>query len=92
MAFSLFFILNCVGNDAEDWDTQQAIKDLLKVINAFPQHFDETTMFVDDQAYLKQQFITHFRNITRIMDCVGCEKCKLWGKLQVIFLKQFSKY
>lgn len=25
-----------------------------------------------------------FRAITRAMDCVGCEKCKLWGKLQVL--------
>jgi len=32
---------------------------------------------------LKEEFRHHFRNISRIMDCVGCEKCKLWGKLQV---------
>ena len=32
---------------------------------------------------LKQEFRHHFRNISRIMDCVGCEKCRLWGKLQV---------
>ena len=25
-----------------------------------------------------------FHNITRIMDCVGCEKCKMWGKLQLL--------
>jgi len=31
---------------------------------------------------LKEEFRHHFRNITRIMDCVGCEKCKVWGKLQ----------
>src|SRR3954462_2717734 len=24
-----------------------------------------------------------FRNVSRIMDCVSCEKCRLWGKLQV---------
>lgn len=23
-----------------------------------------------------------FQNITSILDCVGCDKCKLWGKLQ----------
>eukprot|EP00762_Andalucia_godoyi_P005296 ANDGO_06838.mRNA.1 Endoplasmic reticulum oxidoreductin-2 len=28
----------------------------------------------------------HFRNITDIMDCVACEKCKLWGKLQFLGL------
>jgi hypothetical protein len=24
--------------------------------------------------------------ISAIMDCVGCEKCRLWGKLQVLGL------
>lgn len=28
---------------------------------------------------------SRFRNITLIMDCVACDKCRLWGKLQVIF-------
>jgi len=31
---------------------------------------------------LKQEFKDHFRNVTRIMDCVGCDKCRLWGKVQ----------
>jgi len=31
---------------------------------------------------LKEEFRLHYMNITRIMDCVGCEKCRLWGKLQ----------
>ena len=22
------------------------------------------------------------REISRVMDCVGCDKCKLWGKIQ----------
>ena len=32
---------------------------------------------------LKQEFREHFHNISRVMDCVGCDKCKLWGKLQI---------
>lgn len=36
---------------------------------------------------LKSTFREKFRNISKIMDCVGCDKCRLWGKLQVI--KQF---
>lgn len=32
---------------------------------------------------LKSDFREKFRNISRIMDCVGCDKCRLWGKLQV---------
>ena len=31
---------------------------------------------------LKEEFKSHFRNVTRIMDCVGCDKCRLWGKVQ----------
>lgn len=33
-------------------------------------------------AKLKQEFREKFINISRIMDCVGCDKCRLWGKLQ----------
>lgn len=31
----------------------------------------------------------HFRNISQIMDCVGCDKCRLWGKLQVNLVLDF---
>ncbi|ERL90554.1 ero1-like protein [Dendroctonus ponderosae] len=72
------------GDDSEDYDTKMAIKDLLSVIKKFPEHFDETTMFrgSKEAEKLKYEFKQHFRNITRIMDCVGCDKCRLWGKLQ----------
>ena len=32
---------------------------------------------------MQKEFQSHFKNVSRIMDCVGCDKCKLWGKLQV---------
>ena len=50
---------------------------------------------------LKEEFRQHFMNISRIMDCVGCDKCKLWGKLQtqglgtalkILFSGKFDKY
>jgi hypothetical protein len=31
---------------------------------------------------LRNEFKAHFRNVSRIMDCVGCDKCRLWGKIQ----------
>jgi ERO1-like protein alpha len=52
---------------------------------SFQPHFNESSMFTggSKQAQkLKEEFRHHFRNITRIMDCVGCDKCKVWGKLQ----------
>ncbi|XP_012277627.1 ero1-like protein [Orussus abietinus] len=73
------------GNESDDEDTRLAIKDILQVIKSFPDHFNESVMFnggVQAQL-LKEEFRQHFRNISRIMDCVGCDKCKLWGKLQI---------
>jgi hypothetical protein len=47
--------------------------------------FDEASMFASERGpYLKKQLRAAFRNISRIMDCVGCEKCKLHGKLQIL--------
>lgn len=73
------------GDEDDDADVRKAVRDFLTVVKSFPEHFQEGTMFTGGQqaAKLKDEFREHFRNISRIMDCVGCEKCKLWGKLQV---------
>lgn len=41
---------------------------------------------------LKEEFKQHFRNVSRIMDCVGCDKCRLWGGLQVSGLGTALKF
>ncbi|XP_058788778.1 ero1-like protein [Phymastichus coffea] len=91
------------GNHIEDQDTRLAMNDILNVISTFPEHFNESVMFnggIEAQV-LKGEFKQHFRNISRIMDCVGCDKCKLWGKLQtqglgtalkILFSGKFEKY
>ncbi|KAJ8599670.1 hypothetical protein CTAYLR_005423 [Chrysophaeum taylorii] len=33
---------------------------------------------------LRAEFLGRFRNISKIMDCVTCERCRLWGKLQIL--------
>ncbi|TYZ66671.1 hypothetical protein PybrP1_000578 [[Pythium] brassicae (nom. inval.)] len=35
---------------------------------------------------LEVQFRARFQNVSRIMDCVTCEKCRLWGKIQTMGL------
>ena len=62
----------------------QIIK-VVYLLRNFGPHFNESTMFTGGKQArkLKNEFRHHFRNISRIMDCVGCEKCRLWGKLQV---------
>ncbi|CAN0148239.1 unnamed protein product, partial [Ectocarpus fasciculatus] len=41
---------------------------------------------VNEKAVLFKQFRDRFKNITRIMDCVSCEKCRAWGKLEMLGL------
>jgi len=76
------------GREQEDKETVIAVKELLSLVQSFPDHFDETSMFTGGKQAeeLKIEFQEHFKNITRVIDCVGCDKCKLWGKLQVDIL------
>lgn len=73
------------GNEFEDADTRRAVNDILTVVRSFSDHFNESIMFNGgvQAKLLKEEFRQHFRNISRIMDCVGCDKCKLWGTLQI---------
>ncbi|KAK3720822.1 endoplasmic oxidoreductin-1 [Vermiconidia calcicola] len=75
----------CTGDPGQDQKTKQMIRTLAGAIPAGPQIFDETVVFRDpteDGISLKEDFRNRFRNVSRIMDCVGCDKCRLWGKVQ----------
>ncbi|XP_059579394.1 ERO1-like protein alpha [Alligator mississippiensis] len=73
------------GNQVRDAETKALLLQVLRLTKSFPLHFDENSLFAGnarEAAKLKEEFRFHFRNISRIMDCVGCFKCRLWGKLQ----------
>ncbi|KAI9193379.1 uncharacterized protein BJ171DRAFT_268953 [Polychytrium aggregatum] len=73
----------CAGGDKNSGKlTEGILTDIVKITARDPSTFDETQLFVDSQEYLKLEFKQKFRNITQIMDCVSCQKCRLWGKLQ----------
>ncbi|GAB7347406.1 hypothetical protein MBLNU459_g4332t1 [Dothideomycetes sp. NU459] len=77
----------CTGDPREDRRTKDMIAKVANAIPAGPEIFDETVMFQDNLlsetgVSLKDDFRNRFRNVSRIMDCVGCDKCRLWGKLQ----------
>ena len=72
------------GNQTDDIHTKQLLtENLLNEIEPFANLFNENSLFKNGNEQLKTEFKEHFRNISRIMDCVGCDKCKLWGKLQI---------
>lgn len=73
----------CSADPGQDRQTKALVQQLSKVIGNGGEVFDETVMFKSQEAAgLKEDFRNRFRNISRVMDCVGCDKCRLWGKLQ----------
>ena len=73
----------CSGDPAQDFETKQKVIELTSRITSAKPTFDESGMFQDPQMMeLKDDFKHRFRNVSRLMDCVGCDKCRLWGKVQ----------
>ena len=61
----------------------QVSNDALKA--ACPVPFDEGRLWKSEGSQaLMMQLQNDFQQMTKAMDCVGCEKCKLWGKLQLL--------
>jgi len=71
-------------------DPQDKYDDLLlnKIIPSLGSNplFNTSTLFdpksVDPK--LKDEFRARFKNTSAIMDCVGCDRCRMWGKIQII--------
>ena len=65
---------------------QPALTDLLETC---PPTFDETTLFDDgigvrDVETKRLEVKRRFEHLLQIMQCVGCDRCKLWGTLQTL--------
>ncbi|KAI9328911.1 endoplasmic reticulum oxidoreductin 1 [Zopfochytrium polystomum] len=74
----------CAGVEGDKGKIKSLVRDIVKVTKSCPPAFDETQLFANSSSdAIKEEFKMHFRNISRIMDCDGCEKCRLWGKLQI---------
>ncbi|XP_072321414.1 ERO1-like protein alpha [Eucyclogobius newberryi] len=73
------------GQPRRDQSHKKLLLDILHTARSFPLHFNETSLFAGDErevAKLKDDLRLAFLNISRIMDCVECFKCRMWGKLQ----------
>lgn len=75
----------CSGDAIQDSSTRTAVLALADAAAKQPRIFDENSMFQDpNDTQLKEDFRNRFRNVSTLMDCVGCDKCRLWGKLQTV--------
>lgn len=73
----------CTGDREQDIETREKLRAVTDTAATVPQIFDESLMFKNGEGpSLKEDFRSRFRNVSRLMDCVGCDKCRLWGKLQ----------
>ncbi|KAJ4416856.1 endoplasmic oxidoreductin-1 [Gnomoniopsis sp. IMI 355080] len=73
----------CTGDRDQDAATKAKVLAVTQGAASVPQIFDESLMFTNGEGpSLKEDFKNRFRNVSRLMDCVGCDKCRLWGKLQ----------
>lgn len=71
------------GDLDEDSVTKSKVLALIKACDCSgAQVFNENELFVGESSRLLSEFRDRFRTVTRILDCVGCDKCRLWGKLQ----------
>ena len=76
------------GYAKEDMHTKNLMAKLVDnkdLKHSCPVPFDEGRLWKGKDAdKLKADLQASFQNITKVMDCVGCEKCKMWGKLQFL--------
>lgn len=68
----------CSGDPSHDMYTSSQVRRITTLASDI--HYDESPLFED--RLLKEDFRNRFRNISMLMDCVGCDKCRLWGKVQ----------
>lgn len=78
----LLFSSTCESVDIE---VRSALRRLGKFLRRSPLNgaIDERQLFSSPQAAsLKSEFRQRVRNVNALMSCVGCERCRLWGKIQ----------
>lgn len=68
----------CSQYDNETLDSLESLSSSIDS-NIFYEH-----LIFDDEltSEVKDQFRVKFKNVTKLMDCVHCDRCRLWGKVQ----------
>jgi len=78
------------GDEEDDRETKRLMNELLNTdliaSCTKDKSFDEEELFRGKQVKKIKQFRQSFFNISRIIDCTGCTKCRLHGKMQLIGL------
>lgn len=68
-----------------DSDVRVMLRRLGRQLQVSPLHdaINEKALFASPEGRaLKAEFRKRVRNVNALMSCVGCERCRLWGKIQ----------
>ena len=65
-----------------EW-TDHLWPELSRIAHSCPTAFDEATLLAGNSDS-KHELMRRFRYLQQIMQCVGCDRCKLWGTLQTL--------
>lgn len=84
--------------DTGDFNADMKTKQLLQRLIGILSHqkdlpFDDRAVFgaQGNQEQMRSAYLRHFTNMTRLMDCVDCMKCKAYGKMQILGLSSGLK-
>ncbi|GAV46432.1 hypothetical protein ZYGR_0A00230 [Zygosaccharomyces rouxii] len=67
--------------DSYDPSVKATIMNILSQLDS--KVFNENLIFEGElSSKLKDDFRIRFKNVTQIMDCVHCDRCRMWGKVQ----------
>ena len=69
------------GKSTHDTETQELVTELLSLVKSAQLSFDQQRVFFAESEHV-WSIRDAFANITRIIDCVSCQRCRLWGNLQ----------
>ncbi|CDR41308.1 CYFA0S07e00540g1_1 [Cyberlindnera fabianii] len=67
-------------NSANNQQIKSEIKQILHELPHDLDVFNENLVFQDHG--IRDDFKAKFKNVTKLMDCVTCDRCRLWGKIQ----------
>lgn len=66
-----------------DIDSRRMLLRLVQASQKTAPFFNETALFASPEFQaLKDEFRSRVRKVNALMSCVGCERCRLWGKVQ----------
>jgi len=80
-------------NNTDDLAVSEKIDEIYLSLSNYQEDLNKNDIIVDKLKNYQNidKIRQRFRNISEIMDCVSCQKCKLHGKLQIYGLASTFK-